>query len=53
MDYAAESLKLHYQWNGKLDTVPKMPVDSKEALIERLAELARLQPAVLAALEGR
>ena len=32
MDYAAESLKLHYQWNGKLDTVPKMPVDSKEAL---------------------
>lgn len=30
-----------------------LAVDSKEALIERLAELARLQPAVLAALEGR
>jgi len=28
-------------------------LDSKDALIERLAELARLQPAVLAALEGR
>lgn len=32
MDYAAESLKLHYQWRGKLETVPKMKVDSKEAL---------------------
>jgi len=32
MDYAAESLKLHYQWRGKLDTVPKMEVKSKEAL---------------------
>lgn len=30
-----------------------LAVDSKEALIERIAELARLQPAVLAALEGR
>jgi uncharacterized Zn finger protein len=28
-------------------------LDGKDALIERLAELARLQPAVLAALEGR
>ena len=32
MDYAAESLKLHYQWRGKLETVPKMEVKSKEAL---------------------
>ncbi|UAL10413.1 SWIM zinc finger domain-containing protein [Caulobacter segnis] len=30
-----------------------LALDSKDALIERLAELARLQPAVLAALEGR
>ena len=32
MDYAKESLKLHAQWKGKLETVPKMAVDSKEAL---------------------
>ena len=32
MDYAAESLKLHYQWRGKLDTVPKMEVKDKTAL---------------------
>ena len=32
MDYAKESLKLHYQWRGKLDTVPKMEVKDKEAL---------------------
>jgi len=32
MDYAKESLKLHYQWKGKLDIVSKMPVDNKEAL---------------------
>ncbi len=32
MDYAAESLKLHYQWRGKLDTVPKMEVKDREAL---------------------
>jgi uncharacterized Zn finger protein len=30
-----------------------LALDSKDALVERLAELARLQPAVLAALEGR
>ena len=29
MDYAQESLKLHYQWKGKLDIVPKMAVASK------------------------
>jgi len=32
MDYAAESLKMHYQWRGKLDTVPKMEVKDREAL---------------------
>ena len=30
-----------------------LALDSQDALIERLAELARIQPAVLAALEGR
>ena len=32
MDYAAESLKRHYQWRGKLDMVPKMEVKDREAL---------------------
>jgi malate dehydrogenase (oxaloacetate-decarboxylating) len=32
MNYAEESLKLHYQWKGKLETVPKMEVKDKEAL---------------------
>ena len=32
MDYAKESLRLHYEWRGKLDTVPKMPVSNKEEL---------------------
>ncbi|MDR0885325.1 MAG: NAD-dependent malic enzyme [Clostridiales Family XIII bacterium] len=32
MDYAKESLKLHYEWKGKLDIVPKMPVKSKQDL---------------------
>jgi malate dehydrogenase (oxaloacetate-decarboxylating) len=32
MDYAAESLKKHYEWRGKLDTVPKMPVANKDDL---------------------
>ena len=32
MDYAAESLKKHYEWRGKLDTVPKMEVKDREAL---------------------
>jgi uncharacterized Zn finger protein len=30
-----------------------LALDTKDALVERLAELARVQPAVLAALEGR
>ena len=32
MDYAAESLKLHYQWRGKLDIVPKMEVKDRQSL---------------------
>ena len=32
MDYAEESLRLHYEWRGKLETVPKMEVGSREAL---------------------
>lgn len=32
MDYAAESLRLHYEWAGKLDYAPKMTVKNKEEL---------------------
>ena len=32
MDYAAESLKLHAQWRGKLDIVPKMAVTDRDSL---------------------
>jgi malate dehydrogenase (oxaloacetate-decarboxylating) len=32
MNYAEESLKKHYEWHGKLETVPKMEVKDKEAL---------------------
>ena len=32
MDYAKESLKLHYEWKGKLEVTPRAAVDSKEAL---------------------
>ena len=32
MDYAAESLRLHYEWRGKLDTAPKMEVKDRESL---------------------
>ncbi|MDR1931600.1 MAG: NAD-dependent malic enzyme [Spirochaetales bacterium] len=32
MDYAKESLKKHYEWRGKLETVPKMPVANKTDL---------------------
>lgn len=32
MDYAKESLRLHYEWHGKLDIVPKMTVASKDDL---------------------
>ena len=32
MDYAKESLRLHYEWRGKLEMTPRAAVDSKEAL---------------------
>ena len=32
MDYAKESLRLHYQWRGKLDIISKAPVTNKEEL---------------------
>lgn len=32
MDYAKESLRMHYEWRGKLDIVPKMDVGSREML---------------------
>ncbi|NLL63493.1 MAG: NAD-dependent malic enzyme [Ruminococcaceae bacterium] len=32
MDYAKESLRLHYEWKGKLEVVSRAAVDSKEAL---------------------
>ncbi len=32
MDYASESLKLHYELKGKLEVTPRAKVDSKEAL---------------------
>ena len=32
MDYAKESLKLHYEWNGKIEVVARAKVDNKEAL---------------------
>jgi len=32
MDYAKESLKLHYEWKGKLEVTARAKVDSKEAL---------------------
>ena len=32
MDYAKESLRLHYKWKGKLEMTPRAAVDSKEAL---------------------
>jgi malate dehydrogenase (oxaloacetate-decarboxylating) len=32
MDYATESLRKHYEWRGKLETIPKMPVNTREEL---------------------
>ena len=32
MDYAKESLRLHYEWKGKLEVAPRAAVDGKEAL---------------------
>ncbi len=32
MDYKTESLKLHYQWRGKIEVTPRASVDSTDAL---------------------
>ena len=32
MDYAKESLRLHYEWKGKLEVTPRAEVNNKEAL---------------------
>ena len=32
MDYAEESLRLHYEWHGKLEVTPRAAVNSREAL---------------------
>ena len=32
MDYAKEALRLHAKWNGKLETVPKMPIKTRDDL---------------------
>ena len=32
MDYAKASLAKHYEWKGKLEVVPRVPVDSSDAL---------------------
>ena len=32
MDYAKEALRLHREWQGKLETVPKMKIESRDDL---------------------
>ncbi|MDR0530997.1 MAG: NADP-dependent malic enzyme [Oscillospiraceae bacterium] len=32
MDYATESLRLHYEWKGKLEIAPRAPAGNKEEL---------------------
>ena len=32
MDYAKESLRLHYEWKGKLEITPRATVNNKEEL---------------------
>ena len=32
MDYAKESLRLHAEWKGKLDTVAKMKIETRDDL---------------------
>lgn len=32
MDYAKESLRLHYEWKGKIEITPRMEVKDREAL---------------------
>ena len=32
MDYAKESLRMHYRWKGKIEVVAAVPTDTKDAL---------------------
>ena len=32
MDYAAESLRRHYEWHGKIETISRVPVNNREDL---------------------
>ena len=32
MNYAEESLKKHYEWNGKLEVIPRAPLETREDL---------------------
>ena len=32
MDYAKEALRMHREWRGKLDIVPKMSIKNKDDL---------------------
>ncbi len=32
MDYAAESLKKHYEWNGKIELISRVPLETREDL---------------------
>ena len=32
MDYAKESLRLHYEWKGKIEVIARAKVDNKDAL---------------------
>ena len=32
LDYAAESLKLHYQWKGKIEVISRTPIKNREQL---------------------
>ena len=32
MDYAAESLKKHYEWHGKIEVISRVPVNTREDL---------------------
>lgn len=44
MDIAAESLRLHEQWQGKLNTVPKMDIETREDLHWRIRRRCRAVP---------
>ena len=45
MDYAKEALRLHAQWNGKLETVPKMKIENRTELKEYRIECQKKQSA--------